>query len=117
MAMTLTGSVDTYWILTVPHVSVLTVARGRLVLEQLCMCEKISTRRRILFESDTPLQIVIISTCLCGATCNQAEYSALILGLEAACDAGLRIMQVRGDSNLVVKQVYIEIIKNLWPTL
>ncbi len=33
---------------------------------------------------DTPLQIGVISTYLDHATCNQAEYSALILGLEVS---------------------------------
>ncbi len=31
--------------------------------------------------------------------------------MQAAYDAGVRKIQVRGDSNLVVKQVYTEIIK------
>ena len=31
--------------------------------------------------------------------------------MQAAYDAGMRNIQVRGDSNLVVKQVYIAIVK------
>lgn len=54
---------------------------------------------------ETWSQIAVISTYLGDATSNQAEYSALILGLEAAYDAGVRNIQVTGDSNLVVKQV------------
>ncbi|KAK9862179.1 hypothetical protein WJX84_009075 [Apatococcus fuscideae] len=38
------------------------------------------------------------------ASNNQAEYAALILGLEAAYDAGVRKIQVRGDSYLVKQQ-------------
>ncbi|MFB6354075.1 MAG: ribonuclease HI [Halobacteriales archaeon] len=39
------------------------------------------------------------------ATNNQAEYRALIAGLEAARDYGFDELEVRGDSELVVKQV------------
>ncbi len=39
------------------------------------------------------------------ATNNQAEYDALIHGLEAAADHGYDELDVRGDSELVVKQV------------
>ncbi|MFB6177584.1 MAG: reverse transcriptase-like protein, partial [Halobaculum sp.] len=39
------------------------------------------------------------------ATNNQAEYEALIRGLEAARDYGLDEVDVRGDSELIVKQV------------
>ena len=82
-----------------------------------------------------PLQVGWVSTDLGDMTCNQAEYCALIVGLEvctgadkqqvlhvsynwenqhdnytcycaqAAFDAGVRDIQVTGDSNLVVKQV------------
>ncbi|WP_339102953.1 ribonuclease HI [Haloterrigena salinisoli] len=39
------------------------------------------------------------------ATNNQAEYEALIAGLEAARDYGYDEIHVRGDSELIVKQV------------
>ncbi|MDQ2049634.1 ribonuclease HI [Natronolimnohabitans sp. A-GB9] len=39
------------------------------------------------------------------ATNNQAEYEALIAGLEAARDYGYDEVHVRGDSELIVKQV------------
>jgi ribonuclease HI len=39
------------------------------------------------------------------ATNNQAEYAALVVALEAASDAGFDEVVVRGDSQLVVKQV------------
>ncbi|MFB6127665.1 MAG: ribonuclease HI [Halolamina sp.] len=39
------------------------------------------------------------------ATNNQAEYEALIRGLEGAADYGLSEVDVRGDSQLIVKQV------------
>ena len=39
------------------------------------------------------------------ATNNQAEYEALIRGLEAAADYGLDEVDIRGDSELIVKQV------------
>ena len=39
------------------------------------------------------------------ATNNQAEYAALVRGLEAAADHGYDELAVRGDSELVVRQV------------
>ncbi|ELY51154.1 ribonuclease HI [Natronolimnohabitans innermongolicus] len=39
------------------------------------------------------------------ATNNQAEYEALIAGLEAASDYGYDEIHIRGDSELIVKQV------------
>ena len=39
------------------------------------------------------------------ATNNQAEYEALIRALEAAADYGFDTLEIRGDSQLVVKQV------------
>lgn len=38
-------------------------------------------------------------------TNNQAEYEALIAGLEAAVDLGFEEVTIRGDSELIVKQV------------
>ena len=45
------------------------------------------------------------------ATNNQAEYEALLHALEAASDLGFDSLQIRGDSQLVVKQV-----KGAWNT-
>jgi len=39
------------------------------------------------------------------ATNNRAEYEALIAGLEAAADYGFDEIEVRGDSELIVRQV------------
>lgn len=39
------------------------------------------------------------------ATNNQAEYTALILGLQKALELGIQTIEVEGDSNLVVNQV------------
>lgn len=39
------------------------------------------------------------------ATNNQAEYEALLSGLEAAADFGFDELVIRGDSELIVKQV------------
>jgi ribonuclease HI len=38
-------------------------------------------------------------------TNNQAEYEALIRGLKAARDAGFAEVEIRGDSELIVKQI------------
>jgi len=39
------------------------------------------------------------------ATCNEAEYHALIKGLEAASKKGCTEVKARGDSQLIVRQV------------
>lgn len=39
------------------------------------------------------------------ATNNLAEYEALVRGLEAARDYGFDVLEIRGDSELIVKQV------------
>lgn len=39
------------------------------------------------------------------ATNNVAEYTGLIVGLKQAAALGIRKLEIRGDSNLVVKQV------------
>ena len=39
------------------------------------------------------------------ATNNEAEYRALIMGLEAAQALGIRRLQVKGDSKLIIEQV------------
>jgi len=45
------------------------------------------------------------------ATNNQAEYEALLAGLQAADQFGFDEVEVRGDSQLIVKQV-----KGAWDT-
>lgn len=40
-----------------------------------------------------------------GATCNEAEYRALIRGLEVVSEQGCTEVETRGDSQLVVRQV------------
>jgi ribonuclease HI len=39
------------------------------------------------------------------ATCNEAEYHALIRGLEVASEKGYTEVEARGDSQLIVRQV------------
>jgi ribonuclease HI len=39
------------------------------------------------------------------ATNNVAEYEALLLGLEIAKDMGIKILNIKGDSDLVILQV------------
>lgn len=39
------------------------------------------------------------------ATCNEAEYQALIQGLETASEMGCTEVEVKGDSQLIVRQV------------
>lgn len=39
------------------------------------------------------------------ATCNEAEYQALIRGLETASEKGCTEVEARGDSQLIVRQV------------
>jgi ribonuclease HI len=45
------------------------------------------------------------------ATNNQAEYEALIHALEAALDYGFEELRIKGDSQLIVKQV-----RGVWDT-
>ncbi|MBR8830494.1 MAG: Bifunctional protein [Chroococcopsis gigantea SAG 12.99] len=45
-------------------------------------------------------------TCfLPSATCNQAEYTGLIIGLEKAKELGVTSLDVKGDSQLVINQM------------
>ena len=39
------------------------------------------------------------------ATNNVAEYEALLLGLEMARDVGIKILNIKGDSDLIILQV------------
>jgi ribonuclease HI len=52
------------------------------------------------------LELHSVSKLLNGShTNNQAEYNALIIGLELAKEHGYRKLEIQGDSNLVVNQV------------
>jgi ribonuclease HI len=46
-----------------------------------------------------------ISQCLGATTNNQAEYLAIIAGLEKAISLGVKNVSVKSDSELVVKQI------------
>ena len=39
------------------------------------------------------------------ATNNIAEYEALLIGLEIAKDMGIKILNIKGDSDLIILQV------------
>ena len=41
-------------------------------------------------------------------TNNVAEYNGLILGLEAAMDLGISVLEIKGDSNLIINQVFFD---------
>jgi ribonuclease HI len=49
--------------------------------------------------------IVQVGRAIGRATNNDAEYAGLVAGLEAALDAGVRDLEVRLDSQLLVRQV------------
>ena len=50
-------------------------------------------------------QVGTLAKYLGHATNNEAEYEALILGLRAAQALGIRRLQVKGDSKLIIEQV------------
>jgi probable phosphoglycerate mutase len=54
-------------------------------------------------EDDTP--IVTLGRCIGRATNNVAEYRALITALEEALKLGAKRVLVRGDSELIIKQI------------
>lgn len=58
-------------------------------------------------EGTRALQEVWCSSIFVGEerTNNEAEYSGLIAGLEAAQDLGIKCLEVEGDSNLVIQQI------------
>jgi ribonuclease HI len=56
-------------------------------------------------ESDPPELLASVSECIGVTTNNVAEYRALIAGLEAVAHMRARIMHVRADSLLVIKQL------------
>ena len=39
------------------------------------------------------------------ATNNVAEYEALLLGIELAKDMGIKLLSIKGDSDLIVQQI------------
>jgi ribonuclease HI len=55
--------------------------------------------------TDPPTLIASVSECIGIATNNIAEYKALIAGLEAVAHLRARIVHVRADSLLVIKQL------------
>lgn len=55
--------------------------------------------------SATVMQVGTVARFLGRATNNEAEYQALIMGLEAAQALGIRRLQVKGDSKLIIEQV------------
>jgi ribonuclease HI len=56
-------------------------------------------------ETDPPTRLAAVSEHIGDATNNVAEYRALIAGLEAARPFRARLVIVRGDSMLILKQV------------
>ena len=58
----------------------------------------------VLFDNDGK-EIWSCARYLGAKTNNEAEYAALILLLEEARQRGIKELEIRGDSNLVVKQV------------
>lgn len=55
--------------------------------------------------TDPPKRIAAVSECIGITTNNIAEYQALIAGLEAVAHLRARIIHVRADSMLVIKQL------------
>jgi ribonuclease HI len=55
--------------------------------------------------SDPPRRLATVSRRIGDTTNNVAEYEALIAGLEAAREFPARIVQVRADSMLVIRQL------------
>lgn len=57
----------------------------------------------VIYKNDEELSIGCSP--LGNATCNYAEYRALELGLECAINLGIRNINIKGDSQLVLNQV------------
>ena len=55
--------------------------------------------------TDPPTRLATVSECIGVATNNVAEYRAVIAGLEAAAPFRARVVRVRGDSMLVIRQL------------
>ena len=52
-----------------------------------------------------PTRLASVSECIGSATNNVAEYKAVIAGLEAAQPFGARLLRLRADSMLVIRQL------------
>ena len=52
-----------------------------------------------------PTRLASVSECIGSATNNVAEYKAVIAGLEAAQPLGARLLRLRADSMLVIRQL------------
>lgn len=55
--------------------------------------------------TDPPQRVATVSECIGITTNNVAEYRALIAGLEAVADLHARVIHVRADSLLMIKQL------------
>jgi ribonuclease HI len=55
--------------------------------------------------SDPPQRVATVSECIGVTTNNVAEYRALIAGLEAVAHLHARVIHVRADSLLMIKQL------------
>lgn len=59
----------------------------------------------VILEDDQGAVLEEIGACIGTATSNQAEYQALITGLETAVDRGVRRLRILADSELLVRQM------------
>ena len=59
----------------------------------------------VILKDETGKTIANISRCLGTTTNNQAEYTAVIAGLEKAISLGAKQVTLKSDSELVVKQI------------
>lgn len=59
----------------------------------------------VILEDDQGTVLEEIGACIGTATSNQAEYQALITGLETAVDRGVRRLRILADSELLVRQM------------
>lgn len=59
----------------------------------------------VILEDDQGTVLEEIGACIGTATSNQAEYQALLTGLETAVDRGVRRLRILADSELLVRQM------------
>jgi ribonuclease HI len=59
----------------------------------------------VVIRDDNSSVIATISKCLGATTNNQAEYRAIIAGLEKAAGLGVKQVELNSDSQLVVEQI------------
>jgi ribonuclease HI len=59
----------------------------------------------VVIKDETGKVVATIAQCLGTTTNNQAEYRAIIAGLEKAISLGARQVIIKSDSELVVKQI------------